>query len=581
MATTQYIGSRYVPLFADPAEWSSTKQYEPLTIVLYQGNSFTSKQFVPVGVDINDTNYWAETGNYNAQVEQYRQEVLNYGEQVVEFSESIVKKAFSFANVSKMKDCENLYAGAICHTNGFYTSGDGGSAWYVISTSGTANEMDIIACGSLFAVLVKPEYVNPEMFGAYGDGETNDYSTLQYVLENNKNVVLTKRYYIDNTLIPNRYIHIYSFGGTIIYDGVDTAIRLAPPIDEYVVYPYISGLSIESANSEKGTGVFINYSQMNGALINCNIYGFEYGIVHGAVNNGRAWLTTFDSCRISNCKYAIIFNRDSNGVTINNCKINNNKFGIYFDNGPSTNVRINNCEFEHIKGDNYSNAIRCYRNDSLEIEGCYFEDCGSSTDDGNIIRIEGANSRGVAIIGNYINGSQCRTAIMTHSDNITDIYGLVLIANSFYSSGSVHQADINISDTSGDRFVLFANRLTHPLVSPSVLSRSYLYGSSDGLRCGRVNIEQYGPVSLFLNDLAHSKNFEIRHNWNVLTFTDGDGDIVATMNGDNNTMSLAIQNGQTAGRPANPFNGQMYYDRTIQKPIWYYNGWKDSTGASV
>jgi hypothetical protein len=82
MAVTQYIGARYVPVFADPAEWSSTKQYEPLTIVLYQGNSFTSKQFVPIGIDINDTNYWVETGNYNAQVEQYRQSVLRLAEEL-------------------------------------------------------------------------------------------------------------------------------------------------------------------------------------------------------------------------------------------------------------------------------------------------------------------------------------------------------------------------------------------------------------------------------------------------------------------------------------------------------------------
>lgn len=74
MAVTQYIGSRYVPLFADPAEWSSEKSYEPLTIVLHEGNSYTSKQAVPVGVDIGNGKYWVETGNYNQQVEQYRRE---------------------------------------------------------------------------------------------------------------------------------------------------------------------------------------------------------------------------------------------------------------------------------------------------------------------------------------------------------------------------------------------------------------------------------------------------------------------------------------------------------------------------
>lgn len=66
-----------MPLFADPIDWDNTKTYEPLTIVYYQGNSYTSRQSVPAGVDITDTTYWALTGNYNAQVEQYRKEVAS------------------------------------------------------------------------------------------------------------------------------------------------------------------------------------------------------------------------------------------------------------------------------------------------------------------------------------------------------------------------------------------------------------------------------------------------------------------------------------------------------------------------
>lgn len=75
MAVTQYIGARYVPLFADPMQWDPTKTYEPLTIVYNGGNSYTSKQYVPEGIQIDDDAYWALTGNYNAQIEQYRAEV--------------------------------------------------------------------------------------------------------------------------------------------------------------------------------------------------------------------------------------------------------------------------------------------------------------------------------------------------------------------------------------------------------------------------------------------------------------------------------------------------------------------------
>lgn len=74
----QYVGARYVPVFADPLEWSDQREYEPLTVVLHEGNSYTSRQSVPVGIDIGNTAYWAETGNYNAQIEAYRQEVRAY-----------------------------------------------------------------------------------------------------------------------------------------------------------------------------------------------------------------------------------------------------------------------------------------------------------------------------------------------------------------------------------------------------------------------------------------------------------------------------------------------------------------------
>jgi len=82
MAVTQYIGARYVPMFADPAEWSPEVAYEALTIVIHQGNSFTSRQAVPVGIPLDDERYWVETGNYNSQVESYRQIVLTYNQRI-------------------------------------------------------------------------------------------------------------------------------------------------------------------------------------------------------------------------------------------------------------------------------------------------------------------------------------------------------------------------------------------------------------------------------------------------------------------------------------------------------------------
>ena len=100
----EYTGMRYVPVFADPPEWSSANSYEPLEIVIHQGNSYTSKTFVPVGIDISDPQYWALTGNYNAQVEQYRQEVLKFDGRITKNANDIAKNANDIAALKTVAD---------------------------------------------------------------------------------------------------------------------------------------------------------------------------------------------------------------------------------------------------------------------------------------------------------------------------------------------------------------------------------------------------------------------------------------------------------------------------------------------
>ena len=82
-----YVGHRYVPKIF--GEWDNTQIYEPLSIVQYQGASYTSRQFVPVGVELTNEEYWVVTGNYNAQVEQYRQDVVNVSNDVTNLTTNV------------------------------------------------------------------------------------------------------------------------------------------------------------------------------------------------------------------------------------------------------------------------------------------------------------------------------------------------------------------------------------------------------------------------------------------------------------------------------------------------------------
>lgn len=104
MAVREYVGARYVPLFADPIEWNDKRTYEPLTIVEHEGNSYTSRQFVPLGIDISNEDFWALTGNYNAQVEQYRQEVLAFDGRITKNANDIAKNTKDIAGVKTVVD---------------------------------------------------------------------------------------------------------------------------------------------------------------------------------------------------------------------------------------------------------------------------------------------------------------------------------------------------------------------------------------------------------------------------------------------------------------------------------------------
>lgn len=78
MANRQYIGARYVPkVFNNNGsnEWVSGITYEPLTIVTYLNNSYTSVKPVPsnVGSPNLATEYWACTGDFTGEIDDLRE----------------------------------------------------------------------------------------------------------------------------------------------------------------------------------------------------------------------------------------------------------------------------------------------------------------------------------------------------------------------------------------------------------------------------------------------------------------------------------------------------------------------------
>lgn len=91
--TSMYIGARYVPIFADPVYWSNDRAFEPLTIVVKDGDCYTSKCYVPEGAPLpvrpeNQNTYWVRTSDYNYQFEELRQAVVDLSKQVEKFAQA-------------------------------------------------------------------------------------------------------------------------------------------------------------------------------------------------------------------------------------------------------------------------------------------------------------------------------------------------------------------------------------------------------------------------------------------------------------------------------------------------------------
>lgn len=99
MSKNIYVGKRYVPKIV--GQWDKNKSYESLSIVLNQGDSYTSKQDVPIGVELSNSLFWVKTGDYNAQIQQMANDVTNISNTVNKNSEDIE------VNNLKIKTLEN------------------------------------------------------------------------------------------------------------------------------------------------------------------------------------------------------------------------------------------------------------------------------------------------------------------------------------------------------------------------------------------------------------------------------------------------------------------------------------------
>lgn len=204
MAVREYIGSRYVPIFGrkdeDTIIWDNTGTYEPLTVVLYQGNSYTSRQFVPVGIDITNEEFWAQTGNYNAQVEQYRQAVLTFDGRITGNTNAIqtingkigtpTTENTIMGDINELKSetggmaavigDENTPDTLVYNVNGLLTDVD--AIEEEVGDENTPNTLVYNVNAHDEWIAANNRIANVKQFGAVGDGNTDDTAAIRAAL---------------------------------------------------------------------------------------------------------------------------------------------------------------------------------------------------------------------------------------------------------------------------------------------------------------------------------------------------------------------------------------------------------------
>lgn len=234
--------------------------------------------------------------------------------------------AWTFNTVADMKQSTNLVAGSYAQTLGFHTLNDGGAGIYYITDTGTANEMDVIAVGNLFANLVSPSVITPEMFGAYGDNTNDDTVVLQYCFDKHKNTLLTKTYLTSNTITLGGYnnVNIDALRSTINYTGNSVAFLIQNINGGSIKFGTLNALSggcikMLSSNGVNDRVIYLNlHFDLLRALGKCieienenDGYVAEIRITGGEMTRGQ---------------YGIYV--DNNGITTANAGSN----GLYFDN---------------------------------------------------------------------------------------------------------------------------------------------------------------------------------------------------------------------------------------------------------
>ena len=542
---------------------------------------------------------------------------------------------WTFDTVADMKSATNLVNGSYAQTLGFHSINDGGGAIYKITNTGTANEQDIIAVDSLLAVLHPVDHVTPEMFGAYGDGTTDDSTAINaciaYAHTNELPAkMLGKDYGIASPIVINGGNSEFSFGANVsgdsiggstihVLDTITDAIQISAigtPIDVHNII--LANFSINGHNKATN-GINIKYNMASSTFDGIYIHSCTgSGILQ---TNANVFLNNFNKIRCERCDIGISLrtniNTSNNFVScyMVNCRIGysiksiysdllnccadgitETVFDMYYYSGniinPGAESRNATTVFDFVNSTatvtgantfgNFTNAsaihIKCRNRSNVTFDGCkLLTYMGEIYNDGTHIApgyLYQCSSYGKL---RMINCQYCDYQLDNASNEHTDIVTL--------DNG---QGQIAISTGKAVSFIgrntLLSDGLVNPACKGSTLTSNALFlGLGDSVRYTANGTDLRWTRHTMRGDILLSQNPK---NIGGIGWIQGDDPATPTSGWETGTYLKipVIHSGSTADRPTTSLVvGQMYFDTTLNKPIWFKgsNTWVDATGTTV
>lgn len=323
--------------------------------------------------------------------------------------------------------------------------------------------------------------VSPEMFGAAGDGVTDDTNAIIAAVSSGKNVMFGygATYLVDgalNDIFVASNVTLYGNGCTIKQaatseDGyVLLYVRNAENVTikdfnlvgdrdihtgstgEYGFAVRVRGgrnITIENCNISKcwGDGIYVGDDHDNNVDYSSNVVIKDCQIFNSRRNNIS--ITSCDGLIIDGCsltlangtapKAGIDFESHSyNYEVIKNCMITNCNFFdnaayhiLFADLTDGSNITVNNCSFDHDTNDTNA-CISAFASGitgvSINITGCDFIKVGKNLllmgdfDSGNTLNLENS----VVIDGHTINSNTARQSLFADIANTTTVYGVTI-----------------------------------------------------------------------------------------------------------------------------------------------------------